>query len=286
MSSWPLSLTLLRIYPKKFASRIAMWVAKMPLPRRARPVMLGAFAKRYRINLDEAELPIESYPDLQTFFTRRLKAGARPQEALVPGGVNSPVDARILACGRIEADTAIQAKGMPYRISEMLKQDAPAFEGGHFMTLHLSPREYHRIHVPCEGRVVSVSHVEGELWPVYEASAKHVPRLYVRNRRAIWLAKGSGADDGLEVACVLVGATHVGGVLIDGRWLAGRDLPKNGGFPVDNLPCQPGDDLGTFQFGSTVILLVGGAKAGGWEPTVREGMVKVGQRLGAFIQGK
>jgi phosphatidylserine decarboxylase len=282
MSSWPLSLSLLHIYPKKLASRFAGRAATLAIPRVARPALLGGFAKRYRINLDEAELPVGDYPNLQSFFTRRLKAGVRPQDPLLPGAVNSPVDARILACGRIEADTAIQAKGLPYRVSELLTQHAPVFDGGHFLTLHLSPREYHRIHVPIAGKVQSIARVEGELWPVYEASAKHVPRLYVRNRRAVWLAQGSGADEGLEVACVLVGATHVGGVVIDERWLGGRPLPKTGGFAVEGLPCQPGDDLGTFQFGSTVVLLIGGAKAGGWKPSVREGMVKVGQRLGAF----
>jgi phosphatidylserine decarboxylase len=282
MSSWPLSLHLLRLYPKVMASRVASWVATVPIPRSARSVLLGSFARHYHIAVDEAEHPIADYANLQDFFTRRLKAGARPQDPMVPGAVNSPVDARILACGRIEAGTAIQAKGLPYRVAELLKEEAPAFDGGHFLTLHLSPREYHRIHVPIAGQVVSVAHVEGELWPVFESSAKHVPRLYVRNRRAIWLAKGSGPDEGLEVACVLVGATHVGGVVIDPRWLGGRTLPKNGGFAVDNLPCLPGDDLGTFQFGSTVVLLVGGVKAASWTPLHREGTVKVGQRLGAL----
>jgi phosphatidylserine decarboxylase len=258
-------------------------MAVMPIPRSLRRLFLGGFARHYGINLDEAELPLEDYPTLQSFFTRRLKAGARVQDAILPGAVNSPVDARIIAYGRIEGDTAFQAKGLSYRVSEVLKQDAPAFDGGHFMTLHLSPREYHRIHVPIEGRVQAVSRVEGELWPVYEASAKHVPRLYVRNRRGVWLARGCGANEGLDVACVLVGATHVGDVVIHERWLNGRSLPKTGGFPLDNLPCQPGDELGTFQFGSTVVLFVGGPKAPSWDPVVREGMVKMGQRLGLFL---
>jgi phosphatidylserine decarboxylase len=282
MSNWPLSLKLLRIYPKKFASRIAGAVATTPIPRGARAAVLGRFARHYQIDLNESELPLESYANLQAFFTRRLKVGVRPQEPLVAGAVNSPVDSRILACGRIEANTAIQAKGLPYRVSELLRQDAAGFDGGHFLTLYLSPREYHRIHVPIEGQVVSVARVEGELWPVYESSAEHVPRLYERNRRVIWLAEGGGADQGLEVACVLVGATHVGDVVISERWLGGRRLAKNDGFRVENLPCRPGDDLGTFQFGSTVVLLIGGTKAGSWEPARTEGMVKVGQRLGAF----
>lgn len=284
MSGWPLSLNLLRFYPKKLGSSLAGWAATRPMPRWVRSTLLGGFARHYRINLSEAEYPLEQYPDLQSFFTRRLKPGLRPQEALIPGSINSPVDARIVACGRIEADTAIQAKGLPYRVSELLSQDPEArrFEGGHFMTLYLSPQDYHRIHVPLVGHVTAVGHVEGELWPVNEASTNHVPRLYERNRRATWTATGTGHDEGLEVACVLVGATHVGGVLIDGRWLRGRALPKTGSLSVDQLPCQPGDDLGTFQFGSTVVLLVGGAKAASWRPTRTEGVVKVGQRLGTL----
>jgi len=198
--------------------------------------------------------------------------------------VNSPVDARIVASGRIEAGIAIQAKGLPYAVAELLKHDPDAgrFEGGHFMTLYLSPRDYHRIHVPIQGRVTAVGRVEGELWPVNDASTTHVPRLYERNRRATWVAQGDGPDAGLEVAAVAVGATHVGGVIIDGRWLGGRTLPKDGAFAVPGLPCAPGEDLGTFQFGSTVVLLIGGPEAGRWVADRTEGMVRVGQRLGSF----
>lgn len=194
------------------------------------------------------------------------------------------MDARIIACGRIERDTAIQAKGLPYRITELLKHDPDAgrFEGGHYLTLYLAPKDYHRIHVPFEGRVTRVERVEGELWPVNDASTGSVPRLYERNRRAAWEAVGTGPDEGLEVAAVLVGATHVGGVILDVRWLDGKALPKDGGFQVPDLPCAPGEDLGTFAFGSTVVLLVGGPKAAAWQPVRTEGDIKVGERLGQF----
>lgn len=285
MSGWPLSLHVLRFYPKKLGSSLAGWAAERTLPRWTRATLLGRFARAYGIDLEEAEYPLADYPSLQAFFTRRLKPGLRPQAIAVPGGLNSPVDARIVACGRIERGTVLQAKGLSYRISELLKHDPdPArFEGGHYLTLYLSPRDYHRIHVPIEGRLKAVGRVEGELWPVNDASTQHVPRLYERNRRATWIADGAGSDLGLEVAVVLVGATHVGGVIIDDRWLEGRALPKDGGFSVANLPCAPGEDLGTFQFGSTVVLLVGGAKAGAWKPLRTEGSVKVGERLGAFL---
>lgn len=280
----PLSLRVLGLYPKKLGSKAVGWMATRTLPVSWREPLLGRFAGHYGIDLGEAAKPLADYPSLQALFTRRLKPDLRPQEAAVPGFLNSPVDARIIACGRIEAGTAIQAKGLTYRVGELLKHErgVERFEGGHYLTLYLSPKDYHRIHVPLEGQVTAVSRVEGELWPVNDASTGSVPRLYERNRRAVWLALGTGPDEGLEVAAVLVGATHVGGVVIDDRWLGGRTLPKDGGFPVDLLPCVPGQDLGTFEFGSTVVLLVGGPRAKDWTPLRTEGAVKVGQRLGAY----
>jgi phosphatidylserine decarboxylase len=280
----PLGLRLLGLYPKKVGSSVVGWAASRRLPEGWREPILGRFAAKYGAKVEEAEKPLAQYESLQAFFTRRLKPGLRPQEPLAAGALNSPVDARIIACGRIGQGTAIQAKGLPYRITELLKHDPDAarFEGGHYLTLYLAPKDYHRIHVPLEGQVTAVGRVEGELWPVNDASTGHVPRLYERNRRATWVATGTGADEGLEVAAILVGATHVGGVVIDDRWLAGRTLPKDGSFPVEALPCAPGDDLGTFEFGSTVVLLVGGPKASEWTASRTEGDVRVGQRLGAF----
>jgi phosphatidylserine decarboxylase len=280
----PFSLRMLGLYPKKLGSRIVGWAAARTLPPAWRVPLLGRFAGHYGINLAEAELPLAEYASLQALFTRRLKAGLRPQEPAIPGFVNSPVDGRIIASGRIEAGMAIQAKGLSYRIAELLKHDpgATRFEGGHFLTLYLSPKDYHRIHVPLEGLVSAVSRVDGELWPVNDASTGHVPRLYERNRRASWTAFGCGPCEGLEVAAVLVGATHVGGVVIADRWLGGHPLPRDGGFGLDHLPCAPGDDLGTFEFGSTVVLLIGGPRAADWAPLRAAGDVKMGQRLGAF----
>jgi len=284
MSGWPLSLHLLRFYPKKLGSAVVGWAANRTLPVGLREPILGRFARRYGANIAEAEKPLRDYAGLQDFFTRRLKPGLRPQDDLVPGALNSPVDARIIASGRITEGLAIQAKGLPYHVSELLKHDPEAarFEGGHFMTLYLAPKDYHRIHVPLQGRVTAVGRVEGELWPVNDASTSHVPRLYERNRRAAWVATGTGPDVGLEVAAVLVGATHVGGVVIADRWLGGAKLPKDGAAAVADLPCAPGDELGTFEFGSTVVLLVGGPRAQDWKPGRTEGDIKVGQRLGAF----
>lgn len=284
MSDWPVSLQLLRLYPKRSGSACVGWLAERPLPRWTRASLLGRFVRHFRIDLSEAQYPLEDYPSFQAFFTRRLKPGLRPQAELVPGALNSPVDGRVIACGRIEKGIAIQAKGLPYRVEELLKHDPEPgrFEGGHYLTLYLAPKDYHRIHVPLAGRVTAVYRVEGELWPVNDAGTAHVPRLYERNRRAAWLATGTGPDEGLDVAVVMVGATHVGGVILEPRWRENRDLPRDGGFQVKDLPCLPGEDLGTFQFGSTVVLLVAGPKGRDWRPVRTEGTIKVGERLGMF----
>jgi phosphatidylserine decarboxylase len=284
MSDWPISLNLLRFYPKKLASVWAGWAASRPLPKKIQTAVLRRFVVHYGVDLDEAEKPLEEYRSLQEFFTRRLKSGMRPQDEMVPGAINCPVDGRLIALGRIRAGTLIQAKGLPYSLQELLKHipSPERFEGGHYLTIYLSPKDYHRIHVPLLGSVQAVGRAEGELWPVNEVGTAHVPRLYERNRRAAWVAEGRSHNDGLLAACVLVGATHVGSCVVDDRWLEGRKLPKDGGFAVSNLPCAPGDDLGLFRFGSTVVMLVGGARADDWQPVKAEGIVKVGQRLGEF----
>jgi phosphatidylserine decarboxylase len=280
----PVSLRLLSLYPKKSGSRAVGALARLTLARPLRRPLLGRFAAAYGVNLDEADRPLEDYASFLEFFTRRLKPGARPQAAAAPGGVNSPVDGAVIASGRVTEGALLQAKGLPYRLDELLDGDAVAAElaGAHYVTLYLAPKDYHRIHVPLEGACISVGHVEGELWPVNEASTNFTPRLYVRNRRAFWIARGSGPCEGLLVAAVLVGATHVGGVVIDPRWLSGRTLPRHGRLDVASLPCVPGDDLGTFELGSTVVLLVGGPKADSWKATRGLGPVKVGERLGAY----
>ncbi|MFI5198483.1 MAG: phosphatidylserine decarboxylase, partial [Thermoanaerobaculia bacterium] len=208
----------------------------------------------------------------------------RPQAPAVPGGINSPVDGAVIAEGRVEEGTLIQAKGLLYLLDELLDGDPLAAElaGARYVTLYLAPKDYHRIHVPLTGACVALGRVEGELWPVNAASTAATPRLYVRNRRAYWIARGDREDEDLVVAAVMVGATHVGGVVVDPRWLGGKLLPNRGRLAVPSLACAPGDDLGAFELGSTVVLLVGGRRGAEWKPSRGLGPVRVGERLGSF----
>jgi phosphatidylserine decarboxylase len=275
---------LMRFYPKKAGSAAVGVLARLRLPEGLRRPLLGRFAAAFGARLDEAEKELGAYVSFIDFFTRRLKSGARPQAPAVSGGINSPVDGAVIAEGRVEEGTLIQAKGLPYRLDELLDGDplAAEFAGARYVTLYLAPRDYHRIHVPLAGACAVVGRVEGELWPVNAASTASTPRLYVRNRRAYWIAKGTGTCDGLSVGAVMIAATHVGGVVVDPRWLSGRALPKRGRLEVPGLPCAPGEDLGTFELGSTVVLLVGGRKAGAWSFTHGLAPVKVGERLGSI----
>jgi phosphatidylserine decarboxylase len=194
------------------------------------------------------------------------------------------VDGALLVSGAVEEGSLLQAKGLPYKLEELLANDplAAKFHGGRFATLYLAPKDYHRIHVPLPGRCQAIGRVEGELWPVNDASTTYTPRLYVRNRRAFWIAEGTGPCEGLWCAVVMVAATHVGGVVLAPRWLSRRTLPRRGRLNVPFLPCEPGEDLGTFELGSTVVLLIGGDKAGDWRCTRQPGPIRLGERLGAF----
>jgi phosphatidylserine decarboxylase len=273
---------LLRLYPKKAGSLVVGALARLRLPVGFRRLLLGRFAAAVGANLDEAEKEPGAYVSFLDFFTRRLRPGLRPQAPAVAGGINSPVDGVVIAEARVEEGTLIQAKGLPYRLAELLDDDplAAEFAGARYQTLYLAPKDYHRIHVPLSGACVAVGRVEGELWPVNAASTAATPRLYVRNRRAYWIARGAREAEGLVVAVVMVAATHVGGVVVDPRWLAGRALPRRGRLEVASLACAPGDDLGAFELGSTVVLLVGGPRAAEWNPARGLGPVKVGERLG------
>ncbi|HSB64028.1 MAG TPA: archaetidylserine decarboxylase [Thermoanaerobaculia bacterium] len=275
---------LVRLYPRRAGSHAVGTLARMRLPEGLRRPLLGRFAAAFGANLDEAEKDLGAYVSFLDFFTRRLKPGARPQAPAVPGGINSPVDGLLIAEGRVKEGTLLQAKGLPYDLVELLDGDplAPQFSRARYATLYLAPKDYHRIHVPVPGAVLAVGRVEGELWPVNAASTASTPRLYVRNRRAYWIARGAREAEGLSVAVVMVAATHVGGVVVDPHWLGGRVLPRRGRLEVPNLPCASGDDLGAFELGSTVIVLAGGEKADGWDLARGLGPVKVGERLGGF----
>ncbi len=275
----------MRLYPRKAGSSAVGALARMRLPDGLRRPLLGRFAAAFGANLDEAEKDLGAYVSFLDFFTRRLKPGARPQAPAVPGGINSPVDGLLIAEGRVKEDTLLQAKGLrvpprraPRRgsarfgiLARALRDALPRSEG-----LSPHPRPAHRgvrRGGARGGRALARERgIHGfDAAPLREKP----PRVLDRPRRA----GGRGARRG---------GRHGGGDARRrrrrgpalARWP--RATRAAAGSRLRIRPCASGDDLGAFELGSTVVLLVGGPKAMDWDLTRGLGPVKVGERLGGF----
>jgi phosphatidylserine decarboxylase len=213
------------------------------------------FVDRYGVNMAEALNPdIASYASFNEFFTRPLKAGARP---LAKAELLCPVDGAISQFGAIEQDQIFQAKGHRYSTTALVGGDAALghqFDNGSFACLYLSPRDYHRIHMPCAGRLLRMIYVPGELFSVNPTTARGVPGLFARNERVVCVFEG---EHGLFVM-VLVGATIVGSMAT--VWHGQVNPPRPGhirewNYEDRRIELKQGDEMGRFLLGSTVVML-------------------------------
>ncbi|MDO8788694.1 MAG: archaetidylserine decarboxylase [Sulfuritalea sp.] len=213
------------------------------------------FVGRYGVNMAEAANPdIASYASFNEFFTRPLKPDAR---ALGEAEFICPVDGAISQCGVILRDRIFQAKGHDYSTRALVGGDAvlaAQFENGSFATLYLSPKDYHRIHMPCAGRLLSMIHVPGDLFSVNPVTARGVPGLFARNERVVCVFEG---ECGLFVV-VLVGATIVGSMAT--VWHGVVNPPRPGQlrewrYEDQQLLFKQGEEMGRFLLGSTVVML-------------------------------
>ncbi len=216
------------------------------------------FVGKYGVNMAEAANPdISSYASFNDFFTRALKDGVRP---LAQADLVCPVDGAISQFGAIKADQIFQAKGHHYSTTALLAGEqklAAEFQDGHFATLYLSPRDYHRIHMPCDGRLMRMLYVPGELFSVNPVTARGVPGLFARNERLVCVFEGEG-EVKAPFVLVLVGATIVGsmatvwhGVVNPPRLPALRQWR----YPDPQVHLKQGDEMGRFLLGSTVVML-------------------------------
>ncbi len=216
---------------------------------------IRAFVGRYGVNMAEAANPdIASYPSFNEFFTRPLKPGARP---LADAEFICPVDGAISQFGAIERDRIFQAKGHDYTTTALVGGDAALaarFENGSFATLYLSPKDYHRIHMPCAGRLTRMIHVPGALFSVNPTTARGVPGLFARNERVVCVFEGAQGP----FVMVLVGATIVGSMAT--VWHGVVNPPRPGQlrewrYEDRDLRFARGDEMGRFLLGSTVVML-------------------------------
>jgi phosphatidylserine decarboxylase len=293
-ATWRLMLALLARLPQGALSRAFGALADVPVPYRLRRPVLGAFARSVGADVDEAELPLESYGSLNAFFTRRLRGGARP----FPGDagiVASPVDGTTGQVGTVRGGRLLQAKGRWYSAAELLDDvdEARRFDGGAFATLYLSPRDYHHIHAPTGGRIHAATHVPGALLPVNAAAVAHLPDLFARNERLICYVDGPVG----RIAVVAVGAYNVGRIsaAFDPGWNAppGRsewvtNRPGTGPERRSYVPpvrVAQGDPLMTFHLGSTVVLLFEAGRVALDERLRAGGAVRLGTGIGRGVGG-
>jgi phosphatidylserine decarboxylase len=213
------------------------------------------FIRRYGVNMAEAAEPDPAaYASFNHFFTRPLRDGARP---LAEAALLCPVDGAISQFGPVAGDQVFQAKGHHYSTAALLGGDAALaapYADGLFATLYLSPRDYHRIHMPCDGRLTQMIHVPGELFSVNPTTARGVPGLFARNERVVCLFEGHQGP----FALVLVGATIVGSMAT--VWHGVVNPPRPGTvrrWTYENPPVrlQRGQEMGRFLLGSTVVML-------------------------------
>ena len=217
--------------------------------------LIRRFVARYGVDMSEAANPdIASYASFNEFFTRALRPGLRP---LAKAAATCPVDGAVSQLGAIEHDQIFQAKGHHYSTAALLGGDAQLaaqFQDGQFATIYLSPRDYHRIHMPCDGRLLRMEHVPGALFSVNPTTARGVPGLFARNERVVCLF-----DTPLgPMALVLVGATIVGSMAT--VWHGQVNPPRTGqprrwDYAEQKIALRQGEEMGRFLLGSTVVLL-------------------------------
>ena len=217
--------------------------------------IIRRFVRRYGVDMSEAANPdIASYASFNEFFTRALKPGIRP---LAPAQWVCPVDGAISQFGAIDRDQIFQAKGHSYSTTALVGGDAALaaqFENGHFATLYLSPKDYHRIHMPCDARLLRMIHVPGELFSVNPTTARGVPGLFARNERVVCAFESANGP----FVLALVGATIVGSMAT--VWHGVVNPPRGGRLREWRYDDQPvllkqGDEMGRFLLGSTVVML-------------------------------
>jgi phosphatidylserine decarboxylase len=247
-----------RIFPKRALSGAIGWGGSRALPSALRATMLSRFAKIYGIDPSEAEKPLSEYGGFDDFFTRRLRAGARPIDGS-PGRVVSSADGKIVESGLADAGKLLQAKGVLFSLEELLGDADAAIRltGGAYLITYLSPKDYHRVHSPVAGRVVGWRHIPGVLFPVNERSVNREPRLFVGNERFVTFIEG---DAGLA-AVVMVAAVGVGHVTAsyDDEIATHRSAFLRAGVSHrrydEPRPMERGGELGIFHLGSTTIVV-------------------------------
>ena len=274
------------LVPQHALSRLVGWLAHSEIPW-IRRSFIKLFARQFDVNMSEAAEPdLDAYESFNAFFTRALADGARPL-AEEPDALLCPADGAVSQIGDIGAGSIFQAKGHYYSCEELLgdTERAKQFHNGSFATIYLSPRDYHRVHMPLAGELAAQTYIPGKLFSVNQVTAENVERLFARNERLVCYFDTPAGP----MAMVLVGAMIVAGIstVWSGQVAPPTKDPKTTDFrhAPPGVKLGRGEEMGRFLLGSTVILLFP-ENTVEWEPKFHEGSAtRMGEKLGILKAG-
>ena len=272
------------ILPKHALTVLAGCLASAKLGK-ATTFAIKKFTEFYRIDLSEVKNDIQDFETFNDFFARELKAGCRPIDTET-NSIIFPADGKISQYGDLLKDAQLQAKGHYFSTSTLLadEKDATVFENGKFMTVYLSPSDYHRVHMPIDGKLLKMVYVPGEFFSVNPLYVRHIPELFSRNERVICLFETAIG----KVAVIFIGATIVRS--ISTTW-AGIVAPSTfretsvTEYNNKNISFKKGDEIGKFTMGSTVICLFE-KNAVNFENLTLEDHILMGEKMGETVLNK
>jgi len=276
-------LLFLTVLPKNLISKIFGYFSTWKMPRFVMIPILKAFARAYKINVQEAELEIWEYESLNQFFTRALRAEARIIDS-GPMAVVSPTDSKVTSFGDITQSTIIQAKGIDYSVKELLGVERyySSFTNGKYITFYLSPQDYHRIHAPFSGQILGYYYEPGKLFPVNELAVLNIRGLFPKNERLITFLQTEYG----KIAVIKVGASNVGKIrvtydskVVTNTWIR---FPKEAEYKNVSIMIEKGSELGRFEMGSTVILVFENDSFDFSRDLVLDNKIQLGTVIGKF----
>lgn len=275
-----------QLLPHKAISKLAHFMANLEITW-IKNYLIQDFVNRYQVDMSQAIEPDPTaYQSFNAFFTRQLKPELRPLPAQ-PNCISSPADGVVSAMGPIDRTALLQAKGHTYELSDLLGGDvceATPFINGQFMTIYLSPKDYHRVHMPVSGQLLQMVYVPGRLFSVNQDNTEHLPNLFARNERVVCIFDTPIG----KMAVILVGAMIVGSM--ETSWHGPVTPPhlktlQCWHYHHDNnehISLKQGEELGLFKLGSTVIVLFENQKMAWSQSLNSEASVQVNQAIGQF----
>jgi phosphatidylserine decarboxylase len=274
---------LFHLFPHHFVSRCTYWLTRRKLPFTKQ--LINLFIRAFKVDMQDALIrDTQQYSTFNEFFTRELSKEARPVDS-DPKSLVSPCDGRISLFGDITANTLLQAKGKHFTLTDFCTDKSKytnEFIDGVFCTIYLSPRDYHRVHMPCEGKLVEMIYIPGRLFSVAPYAPKAIDRLYARNERVVSIFKVKQG----YMALAMVGAVNV--AAIEMAWeglITPPHLTQPGYFDYTkkDITLTKGAYVGTFNMGSTVVLLFSKNLADISNQLKASDPVKMGEAIGAFV---